>query len=155
MDKQSIAEDQLIGESLPRPPTDEERRNLEMARYFWMDQSLARADTKAALLFTGMGVVAASFGVMVFLAPVGLHATRSIIEVRDAAILTMLAMLATLAAALPNWRGRLNLSSPSEIGKALEGGVRFKRWSLYVAFVTFAAAVALVIAAFAESGRLV
>jgi hypothetical protein len=138
-----------------RPPDEAELRTMEMARYFWMDQSLGRADGKAAFLFTGLGVVAASLGAIAYFVPANLHKQLARVALRDAVILTMLAMLATLFAALPSWKTKLNLNSVTEIERAFERSLRVKRWALFVAFGLFLAAVVLVTVAIADSGPII
>lgn len=137
------------------PATEDEQRIMTMARYFWMDQSLARADSKAAFLFTGLGVVAASLGAISYFVPADLHKQLARLALRDAVVLTLLAMLATLFAALPSWKRELNLNNATEIKNALKRSLSIKRWALFIAFGLFFLAVVLVTVAIAESGRMI
>lgn len=126
-----------------------------MARYLWMDQSLGRADSKAAFLFTGLGVVAASLQVTAYFVPNNFHRQLAQVALRDSVVLTLLAMLATLFAALPSWKGRVNLNNATEIKNMLRRSLSIKRWALFIAFGLFSIAVALVTLAIAISGRLI
>jgi hypothetical protein len=135
--------------------SDSDKRSLEMSRYFWMDRSLGRAEGKAAFLFTGYGVVAASLSAASYFVPNTLHRELARVTLRDAVIFIFLAMLATLLAAMPNPRTSLNLSSPTEINKAFEDSLRFKRVTLIASFVCFAIAVVLVTIALVDSGRVI
>ncbi len=140
---------------IARPATLEETRTLEMARYLWVDQSLSRADGKAAFLFSGFGVVAAALAAVAYLVPSNHTGQFARVAIRDALVLTLLAMLATLLAALPNWRQTINLNSATEIRYTLRRSLALKRWALFMAFVFFSGAVALIILAVVDSGPVI